>query len=82
MFGVESHLLTPAETKKLYPLLNTDDLYGSLYSPGDGTVDPSSYCAALVKGATLKGATVKEYCPVLGMLFLVCCFIIIHYFVR
>ncbi|OQR78471.1 sarcosine dehydrogenase, partial [Tropilaelaps mercedesae] len=67
VFGVESHVLTPAETKKLYPLMNVDDLYGSLYSPGDGLVDPSSYCAALVKGAIQKGATIKENCPVLDI---------------
>ena len=66
LFGVESHVLTPAETKKLFPLLNVDDMYGSLYSPGDGGVDPSSYCGALTKVATNLGAVVKEECPVLG----------------
>lgn len=66
VLGVESYILTPAETKKLYPLLNVDDLYGALYSPGDGCVDPTSYCAALTKAATRNGATIKEHCPVLG----------------
>ena len=57
-FGVESFILDPAETKKLYPLLNVDDLCGSLYSPADGTIDPASYCSSLTRGATKKGAKV------------------------
>ncbi|GIX90708.1 sarcosine dehydrogenase, mitochondrial [Caerostris extrusa] len=42
-FGIESHILSPSETKKLYPLMNVSDLYGTLYSPGDGTVDPAGF---------------------------------------
>lgn len=57
-FGIESHVLSPSETKKLYPLLNVDDLYGTLYSPGDGTVDPAGFCVSLVRGATKAGAKV------------------------
>lgn len=30
-FGIESHVLGPSETKKLYPLMNVDDVYGTLY---------------------------------------------------
>lgn len=45
-YGIESHVLTPAETKELYPLLNVDDVYGSIYSPGDGTIDPNVVMAS------------------------------------
>ena len=38
--------------------MNIDDLYGTMYSPGDGTIDPSSWTAALSKGATMRGAQV------------------------
>merc|ERR1712032_494292 len=31
--GIESHLLSPEETKRLYPLMNVDDIYGTRYSP-------------------------------------------------
>lgn len=51
-------MLSPAETKKLYPLLNVEDLYGTLYSPGDGTVDPAGFCVSLVRGASKAGAKV------------------------
>lgn len=57
-FGIESHVLSPSETKALYPLLNVEDLYGTLYSPGDGTVDPAGFCVSLVRGATKAGAKV------------------------
>ena len=30
-FGIESHVLTPAESKELYPLLDADNFYASLY---------------------------------------------------
>ncbi|KAG8194546.1 hypothetical protein JTE90_013293 [Oedothorax gibbosus] len=66
-FGIESHLLSPEETKKLYPLMNVSDLYGTLYSPGDGTVDPAGFCTSLVRGATKAGAQVIEKCAVTGI---------------
>ena len=31
---------------------------GSLYSPGDGTIEPSGYCAAMSRYSTNKGAKV------------------------
>jgi sarcosine dehydrogenase len=60
-FGVESHVLGPAETKEIYPLMNVDDVYGVLYSPGDGTIDPAGICTALTRGATRHGAEVRKY---------------------
>uniref|UniRef100_A0A1E1X2L8 Putative dimethylglycine dehydrogenase n=1 Tax=Amblyomma aureolatum TaxID=187763 RepID=A0A1E1X2L8_9ACAR len=66
-FGIESYVLSPQETKKLYPLMNVGDLYGALHSPGDGTVDPAGFCTALTRAATDKGAKVIEKCPVVGI---------------
>ena len=58
VFGIESHVLSPAETKKLYPLMNVDDIYGTLYSPTDGTIDPTGMCEALTRSAKRAGAKV------------------------
>ena len=55
-FGIESHVLTPAESKELYPLLDADNFYASLYSPQDGNIDPNGFCTALARGATNAGA--------------------------
>jgi len=55
---VESHILGPDETQRLYPLMNVKDIYGTLYSTSDGTIDPAGYCTALVRAATRLGAKV------------------------
>uniref|UniRef100_A0AAX7U4R2 Sarcosine dehydrogenase, mitochondrial n=1 Tax=Astatotilapia calliptera TaxID=8154 RepID=A0AAX7U4R2_ASTCA len=67
VYGIESHVLSPAETKDLYPLMNVDDLYGTLYVPKDGTMDPAGTCTTLTRAATARGATVIENCPVTGI---------------
>ena len=33
VMGIDSYVLSPEETKQLYPLMNVDDIYGTLYSP-------------------------------------------------
>lgn len=66
-FGVESHVLSPEETKRLYPLMNVNDVYGTLYNPGDGTVDPAGFCTALTRAARKGGAQVIEKCAVTGI---------------
>lgn len=66
-FGVESHVLSPEETKKVYPLMNVSDIYGTLYSPGDGTIDPAGFCTALTRSATRAGAKVMTNCSVTGI---------------
>lgn len=51
-------MLSPAETKDLYPLMNVDDLYGTLYVPQDGTMDPAGTCTTLTRAAVARGAKV------------------------
>lgn len=63
-FDIESSVLSPAETKELYPLMNVDDVYGTLYSPGDGTVEPAEYVTTLSKAAKKRGARIFENCHV------------------
>uniref|UniRef100_A0A670YMR8 Sarcosine dehydrogenase, mitochondrial n=1 Tax=Pseudonaja textilis TaxID=8673 RepID=A0A670YMR8_PSETE len=67
VFGIESHVLSPKETKELYPLMNVDDLYGTLYVPGDGTMDPAGTCTCLTRAASNRGALIIENCPVTGI---------------
>lgn len=66
-FGIESFVLGPKESKKLYPLMNVEDIYGTLYSPDDGTIDPAGYCTALTRAASKLGARVIQNCPVLDV---------------
>ncbi|XP_023344278.1 sarcosine dehydrogenase, mitochondrial isoform X2 [Eurytemora carolleeae] len=68
VLNIPSYLLDPAETKKLYPLMNVQDVYGTLYSPLDGTIDPHGLCTALSRHATKLGAKIVEKCPVTNIL--------------
>lgn len=63
-FDIETHLLSPEETKKLFPLLDLSLIEGSLYCPSDGVVDPTAYCQALYSYALKAGSQVIENCPV------------------
>jgi glycine cleavage system aminomethyltransferase T/glycine/D-amino acid oxidase-like deaminating enzyme len=38
-WGIESHLLTPAEIKEMVPFINEEILLGGFYTPGVGVVD-------------------------------------------
>ena len=58
VYGVESFVLGPKESKELYPLMNVDDLYGTLHSPGDGTIDPASWATTLTRAAVKNGGKV------------------------
>lgn len=63
--GIENTILTPNETKQIFPLLNNDSFIGALYSPGDGVIDPAMLCNALSKLAIQSGnGTIIENCPV------------------
>ena len=65
-FGMEMNLLSPAETKKLWPLLDESDLVGSTFLPTDGQASPSDITQALAKGARMHGAKIFEGVGVTG----------------
>ena len=59
-FGLEMHLLSPAEALKLWPIMNVDDLVGAAFLPTDGQANPTDITQALVKGARMAGAGLIE----------------------
>ncbi len=59
-FGMEMHLLSPAEVKKMWPLMNVDDLVGASWLPTDGQASPSDIAQSLAKGARMHGAKILE----------------------
>lgn len=67
-YGIEAEEVDAAEVARLWPLARTDDVIGAVFSPGDGRVNPSDFCQALVKGARAGGARVFEHTPVTGFL--------------
>ncbi|HEY5364214.1 MAG TPA: FAD-dependent oxidoreductase [Aestuariivirga sp.] len=65
-FGMEMHLLSPSEVKKMFPLLETNDLVGASFLPTDGQASPSDITQSLAKGARMHGAKFYEGARVIG----------------
>lgn len=59
-FGMEMHLLSPADVKKMWPLMNVNDLVGASFLPTDGQASPSDIAQSLAKGARMHGAQLIE----------------------
>jgi 4-methylaminobutanoate oxidase (formaldehyde-forming) len=66
-FGLEMELLSPIEAKKLWPLMEIDDLVGAAFLPTDGQANPSDITQALAKGARNRGVNIIEDTPVTGI---------------
>ncbi|MDR3505704.1 MAG: FAD-dependent oxidoreductase [Acidocella sp.] len=65
-FGLEMHLLTPAEAQKLWPLMDVHDVIGAAYLPTDGQANPSDITQSLARGARMAGAKIYENVEVTG----------------
>ncbi len=65
-FGMEMHLVSPAEVQKMWPLMDTSDLVGASWLPTDGQASPSDITQSLAKGARMHGAKFHEGVRVLG----------------
>lgn len=59
-YGAEAELCTPGDLRRLWPLLNADDLIGGTFYPGDGRTNPYDTAQALVRGARMHGAALFE----------------------
>lgn len=58
--GVDVQLLTPAETTRLCPYLETSDLAGATYSPRDGYADPYLCATAIAARARELGVQIRQ----------------------
>ena len=67
-YGIAAQSISPGEAADRWPLMNSDDVIGAVWSPEDGRVSPSDVCAALVKGAKSHGAKLLEDTGVTGIL--------------
>lgn len=65
-FGMEMHLVSPEEVKRMWPLMNVDDLVGASWLPTDGQASPSDITQSLAKGARMHGAKIVENVRVIG----------------
>jgi 4-methylaminobutanoate oxidase (formaldehyde-forming) len=65
-FGMDMALLSPAEVKTMWPLMETSDLVGASWLPTDGQASPSDITQSLAKGARMHGAKLFEGVRVTG----------------
>jgi len=66
-FGLDMHILTPAEAKKLWPPMEIGDVVGAAFLPTDGQANPADIAQALAKGARAGGVRIVEECRVTGI---------------
>ena len=66
-YGISATSVSAGEAKERWPLMNSDDVLGAVWSPDDGRVSPSDVCSALVKSAKALGAKIFEQTGVTGV---------------
>ena len=66
-FGLEAHVVDAQRAGDLWPLIETDDVIGAVWSPADGRVNPSDVALALSKGAKARGVAIHEDTAVTGL---------------
>lgn len=60
VFGVDVDVVGPQTLGDLYPGIVTKDLVGGLHLKNDGQTNPIDVTMALVKGARMRSATIRE----------------------
>ena len=65
-FGMEMELISAAEVKRMWPLMEVSDLVGASFLPTDGQASPSDITQSLAKGARQAGAKIVEGVTVTG----------------
>jgi sarcosine dehydrogenase len=65
-FGLDMHIISPAEALNLFPILNLEGVIGAAFMPSDGQADPSGLTMAMAKGATNRGAQIEQKTLVTG----------------
>src|SRR5947209_4464924 len=65
--GLDVELVSAAEAAKLMPAISTESLYGAVWMPGDGALDPHTATHALARAARALGAQVTTGVRVTGI---------------
>jgi glycine/D-amino acid oxidase-like deaminating enzyme len=55
IFDVNVEVLNKQQIKKLYPVINDQDILGGVYMPEDGQADPVGVTNVLAKAAKMEG---------------------------
>ncbi len=65
-YGVQCEVMSAAEAGARYPIMETADLHGGVWLPGDGKANPADLTIALAKGARNRGVRIFEGVRALG----------------
>ena len=64
LFDVNVEILNNDQIKKIYPIINEQDVLGGIFMPGDGQADPIGVTNLLAKAARKEGVKIFEKSPV------------------
>lgn len=62
--GMQTELITPAEAKEMFPIMDESNFVGALWDPIEGHLDPSGTTHAYAKAAKILGADIVLRNPV------------------
>ena len=65
--GFDVEVMSADRAGEMWPLLDTSEVIGAAYLPGDGTANPTDVTQALAKAARMGGAGVFEHTKVTGI---------------
>jgi len=65
--GMDVEVISAGEALGIFPELSPQDLYGALYIPGDGHLDPHSATTELARQAREAGVTIRTGVRVVGI---------------
>ena len=66
-YGVEAEVISGEEAGRLWPVMETKDLVGGVWMPGDGKANPADLTQALARGARDNGVRIFEKTRVTGI---------------
>lgn len=58
VLGIDSHLISPEEIRKLCPIMDTSTVIGGVFDANEGNIDPYGSTHALAKAARMAGAEI------------------------
>ncbi len=64
LFDVNVEVLNIDQIKKIYPIINDENILGGIFMPGDGQADPIGVTNLLAKAARKEGVKIFEKSPV------------------
>jgi 4-methylaminobutanoate oxidase (formaldehyde-forming) len=66
-FGMPLEMISTREAHNLFPLMNPEGVLGAVYTPTDGSIDPTGLTNALAAGAKSRGARIFTDTVVTGI---------------